>query len=104
MEYGVALTDETVRGVLLSADEAALSGEGTEEGTPAGDETESEPASETENAAEEEPGAQAGLAEEPAVEPVKGDRVTVYFSGEYAGEEGHELTALEVLIEKNEQE
>lgn len=104
MEYDVALTDETVRGVLLSADEAALSGEGTEEEAPAGDETESEPASETENAAEEEQDAQAGLAEEPAVEPVKGDRVTVYFSGEYTDEEGHELTALEVLIEKNEQE
>ena len=104
MEYDVALTDETVRGVLLSAVEAALSGEGTEEEAPAGDETESEPASETENAAEEEQDAQAGLAEEPAVEPVKGDRVTVYFSGEYTDEEGHELTALEVLIEKNEQE
>ena len=37
---------------------------------------------------------------EPAARPAKGDRITVYFSGEYTDEDGHELTALEVLTEK----
>lgn len=103
MEYDVTLTDETVFGVLLSADEVAEgevsegneeegSAEGKdEEKTSAEDEAENEPA---ETADEQEDSA------ESATRPAMGDRVTVYFSGEYTDEDGHELTALEVLTEK----
>mgnify|MGYP004505355207 CR=1 FL=1 len=108
MEYDVSLTDETVFGVLLSADEVAeneseeaevseeneeeISGEDKEEETAsAEDEAENEPA----ETADEQDGSA-----ESATRPAMGDRVTVYFSGEYTDEDGHELTALEVLTEK----
>lgn len=111
-EYRVILTEETVRGVLLPAAETAdeetaeeaTAEEKTEEAAEAdapSEETEDTDAVETEAPSDEE---QEVTVDEPAAEPVPGDRVTVYFSGEYADEDGHELTALEVLIEKNSQE
>lgn len=111
-EYRVILTEETVRGVLLPAVELAdeepadeeTDEEKTEEAAEAdvpSDEKEDTDAAETEAPSDEE---QEVTVDEPAAEPAPGDRVTVYFSGEYADEDGHELTALEVLIEKNSQE
>ena len=106
MEYDVTLTDETVFGVLLSADEAADSeseesaeGKVSEENEEESSGKDKEKVS-AEDEAENEPDETAGEQEEPAARPAKGDRVTVYFSGEYTGEDGHELTALEVLTEK----
>ena len=98
-EYRVILTEETVRGVLLPAAEPA--DEETAEADVPSDEKEDTDAAETEAPSDEE---QEVTVDEPAAEPAPGDRVTVYFSGEYADEDGHELTALEVLIEKNSQE
>lgn len=111
-EYRVILTEETVRGVLLPAvepdDEETADEETAEEKTEEAaeadvpsEETEDTDAAETEAPSDEE---QEAIVDEPAAEPAPGDRVTVYFSGEYADEDGHELTALEVLIEKNSQE
>lgn len=109
-EYRVILTEETVRGVLLPAaetadeetDEEATEETGdTAETDASSDETEDTDAAETEAPSDEK---QEVTVDEPAAEPAPGDRVTVYFSGEYADEDGHELTALEVLIEKNSQE
>ena len=109
-EYRVILTEETVRGVLLPAAETAdeetaeekteETGDTAEANVPS-DEKEDTDAAETEAPSDEE---QKVTVDEPAAEPAPGDRVTVYFSGEYADEDGHELTALEVLIEKNSQE
>ena len=90
-EYRVILTEETVRGVLLPAAEPDVPS----------DEKEDTDAAETEAPSDEE---QEVTVDEPAADPAPGDRVTVYFSGEYADEDGRELTALEVLIEKNSQE
>ena len=106
-EYRVILTEETVRGVLLPAAEPAdeeTAEEKTEEAAEAdvpSDEKEDTDAAETEAPSDEE---QEVTVDEPAADPAPGDRVTVYFSGEYADEDGRELTALEVLIEKNSQE
>ena len=98
-EYRVILTEETVRGVLLPAAEPA--DEETAEADVPSDEKEDTDAAETEAPSDEE---QEVTVDEPAADPAPGDRVTVYFSGEYADEDGRELTALEVLIEKNSQE
>ncbi len=108
MEYDVTLTDETVFGVLLTADEAADSeSEESAEGKVSEEnededsvEDKDEEKTSAEDEAENEPDETAGEQEEPAARPTKGDRVTVYFSGEYTGEDSHELTALEVLTEK----
>lgn len=109
-EYRVILTEETVRGVLLPAVELAdeepaeekteETGDTAEANVPS-DEKEDTDAAETEAPSDEE---QEVTVDEPAADPAPGDRVTVYFSGEYADEDGRELTALEVLIEKNSQE
>ena len=111
IEYDVTLTDETVFGVLLSADEGteneaeeAVEGEVSEENKEEGAvEDKGEEKASAEDEAENEPAETAdeqdGSAES-ATRPAMGDRVTVYFSGEYTDEDGHELTALEVLTEK----
>lgn len=111
MEYDVTLTDETVFGVLLSADEGteneaeeAVEGEVSEENKEEGAvEDKGEEKASAEDEAENEPAETADEQEdsaESATRPAMGDRVTVYFSGEYTDEDGHELTALEVLTEK----
>ena len=111
MEYDVTLTDETVFGVLLSADEVteneaeeAVEGEVSEENKEEGAvEDKGEEKASAEDEAENEPAETADEQKdsaEYATRPAMGDRVTVYFSGEYTDEDGHELTALEVLTEK----